>query len=106
MLRRQRTPIPQWSTAGIRWPGAGAAQFRRRRLLPTIQTVWTEPLYQLKHRRFSVSAMAFQDCWSLDLERLRNCYIHIMSPDGRLIPFCAYNLTSAEGRPLHRLKNR
>lgn len=63
-------------------------------------------LYQLKHRRFSVSAMAFQDCWSLDLERLRNCYIHIMSPDGRLIPFCAYNLTSAEGRPLHRLKNR
>ena len=33
-------------------------------------------LYQLTHRRFSISAMAFQDCWSLDLERLRDCYIH------------------------------
>lgn len=60
--------------------------------------------YRLRHNRFSVSAMAFQDCWSLDLERLKNCYIHVVSPDGRLIPFCAYNLTSADGRPLYRPK--
>ena len=59
-------------------------------------------LYQLKHKRFSISAMAFQDAWNLDLERLRNCYIHIMSPEGRLVPFCAYNLTSAGGKPLYR----
>ena len=89
-------------TVARRWGGA----------VPPEETPPDDPdsldgaLYQLTHRRFSVSAMAFQDCWSLDLERLRNCYIHIMSPDGRLIPFCAYNLTSAEGRPLHRLKNR
>lgn len=60
--------------------------------------------YRLRHGRFSVSAMAFQDCWSLDMERLKNCYIHVVAPDGRLVPFCAYNLTSADGRPLYRPK--
>jgi uncharacterized radical SAM superfamily Fe-S cluster-containing enzyme len=46
--------------------------------------------------------MAFQDVWTLDLDRLRDCYIHVMSPDGRLIPFCAYNLTDRHGRALYR----
>ena len=59
-------------------------------------------LYQLRRGRFSVSAMAFQDCHALDLERLEDCYIHIVSPDGRLVPFCAYNLTSEDGTPLYR----
>jgi uncharacterized radical SAM superfamily Fe-S cluster-containing enzyme len=51
---------------------------------------------------FTLSAMAFQDCWTLDLERLRGCCIHCLSPDGRLVPFCAWNLTAVDGRPLHR----
>jgi hypothetical protein len=59
---------------------------------------------------FTVSAMAFQDVWTLDLERLRGCCIHVLAPDhkpagesgGRLIPFCAYNLTAAGGEPLYR----
>jgi hypothetical protein len=46
--------------------------------------------------------MAFQDVWNLDLERLRGCCIHIVSPEGKLIPFCAYNLTSNQGEPLYR----
>lgn len=51
---------------------------------------------------FSVSAMAFQDCWSLNLERLQGCCIHVAQPDGRLIPFCSFNLTARNGRSLHR----
>lgn len=51
---------------------------------------------------FSISGMAFQDAWTVDLERLRGCCIHTVSPDGRLIPFCAYNLTDESGRCLHR----
>lgn len=50
----------------------------------------------------AVSAMAFQDAWTLDLERLKGCCIHVVSPDGRLVPFCAYNLTSASGETLYR----
>lgn len=52
----------------------------------------------------AVSAMAFQDAWTLDLERLKGCCIHTVSPDGRLIPFCAYNLTSMDGETLYRGK--
>jgi 7,8-dihydro-6-hydroxymethylpterin dimethyltransferase len=51
---------------------------------------------------FAISAMAFQDVWSLDLERVQECCIHVAAPDGRMIPFCLYNLTSSEGLPLHR----
>lgn len=51
---------------------------------------------------FAISGMAFQDAWSLDVERLRDCCIHTVAPDGRLIPFCAYNLTDRSGRALYR----
>ncbi len=51
---------------------------------------------------FSVSAMFFQDVWNLDLERLRGCCIHVAAPDGRLIPFCAYNLSAVNGTTLYR----
>lgn len=59
-------------------------------------------LIQSRQQTFTISAMAFQDVWTLDLERLKGCCIHVLAPDGRLIPFCAYNLTSADGRPLYR----
>jgi 7,8-dihydro-6-hydroxymethylpterin dimethyltransferase len=55
-----------------------------------------------RNRSFSISAMAFQDAWNLDLERLRDCCIHVVSEDGRLIPFCAYNLTDSGNQPLYR----
>jgi len=59
-------------------------------------------LDQVRTWNFSLSAMAFQDAWNLDLERLRGCCIHVVAPDGRLVPFCAFNLTSARGEPLYR----
>jgi uncharacterized radical SAM superfamily Fe-S cluster-containing enzyme len=59
-------------------------------------------LARARTHTFSLSAMAFQDVWNIDLERLRGCCIHVVSPAGRLVPFCAYNLTSNLGRPLHR----
>ena len=51
---------------------------------------------------FTISAMAFQDADNLDLERLRGCCISVVSADGRLVPFCAYNLTGREGKSLYR----
>jgi 7,8-dihydro-6-hydroxymethylpterin dimethyltransferase len=56
-------------------------------------------------RTFTISAMAFQDADTLDLERLKGCCISVISPDGRLIPFCAYNLTSRDGKGLYRHRN-
>jgi hypothetical protein len=59
-------------------------------------------LERAKTHTFSISAMAFQDVWNIDLERVRGCCIHVATMDGKMIPFCAYNLTSASGKPLHR----
>ena len=59
-------------------------------------------LSQARQNTFSVSAMALQDVWNLDLERLRDCCIHIMTPEGELAPFCAFNLTAQDGRALYR----
>lgn len=52
----------------------------------------------------AVSSMAFMDAWNLDLERLRDCYIHVVARKNniRLIPFCAYNLTAIDGTSLYR----
>lgn len=57
---------------------------------------------QSRTHTFSISAMAFQDAWTIALDRARDCCIHVMAPDGRLIPFCLYNLTGADGRGLYR----
>jgi 7,8-dihydro-6-hydroxymethylpterin dimethyltransferase len=59
-------------------------------------------LQEVATQSFTISAMAFQDADNLDLERLRGCCISVVSADGRLVPFCAYNLTSREGKSLYR----
>ncbi|MGD0232285.1 MAG: hypothetical protein ABSC19_18335 [Syntrophorhabdales bacterium] len=42
--------------------------------------------------------------WNLDLEKLRRCCISVVAQDGRLVPFCAYNLTGITGQRLYRDK--
>ncbi len=38
-----------------------------------------------------IGAMHFQDPYNFDVERVMRCVIHYALPDGRVIPFCAYN---------------
>jgi uncharacterized radical SAM superfamily Fe-S cluster-containing enzyme len=38
-----------------------------------------------------VVAQDFQDEWTLDVGKLRKCCVGEIVPDGRIIPFCAYN---------------
>lgn len=63
---------------------------------------WDTLLERSRTHMLCISAMAFQDVWNLDLERLKDCCIHVVAESGRIIPFCAYNLTSASGRSLYR----
>ncbi len=48
-------------------------------------------------RTMFVGGMHFQDDYNYDMERLKRCTIHYATPDGRIIPFCAYN-----GGPTYR----
>lgn len=63
---------------------------------------WDAVLDRARTHLFSISGMAFQDAWTLDLELLRDCCINVAAPDGKLVPFCAYNLTNIHGRALYR----
>ena len=36
--------------------------------------------------------MHFMDTYNYDVQRVMRCNIHYLSPDGRIIPFCAYNV--------------
>jgi 7,8-dihydro-6-hydroxymethylpterin dimethyltransferase len=57
-------------------------------------------LERARKATFSISGMAFQDAWTVDLARLRDCFIHVASE--HTVPFCAFNLTSQLGRGLYR----
>ncbi|WHH60490.1 radical SAM (seleno)protein TrsS [Petroclostridium sp. X23] len=63
---------------------------------------WEDFIARVKSHGFSITGMLFQDCWNLDLERLKACSLHVLDKDGRIIPFCAYNLSNIEGKRLYR----
>ncbi|MEM3797665.1 MAG: radical SAM protein [Candidatus Bathyarchaeia archaeon] len=54
---------------------------------------------------FSVGCHFAQDAWTVDLERLSKCCVHELRENGRLIPFCLYNITSVNGERLYRDSN-
>ncbi len=62
---------------------------------------WDILLERASTHMLCISGMAFQDAWNIDLDRLRDCCIHVVAGDGRLIPFCAYNITNSAGRSLY-----
>jgi uncharacterized radical SAM superfamily Fe-S cluster-containing enzyme len=48
-------------------------------------------LREVAARGFMVVVQDFQDPYTLDVHKLRKCCVSEITPDGRLIPFCAYN---------------
>src|SRR5215211_662422 len=48
-------------------------------------------LHDVAARGFMVVVQDFQDPYTLDVDKLRKCCVSEITPDGRLIPFCAYN---------------
>ncbi|MFN8557898.1 MAG: hypothetical protein U0531_11335 [Dehalococcoidia bacterium] len=50
----------------------------------------TEAAYLKKHV-FMIVVQSFADPWTMDLSALQKCCVGELIPDGRMIPFCAYN---------------
>jgi uncharacterized radical SAM superfamily Fe-S cluster-containing enzyme len=46
---------------------------------------------------FRVIIMQFMDAWNMDLRSLKRSCVHIVHPDGRLIPFEVYNILHRHG---------
>ena len=64
-------------------------------LMKTILRTHISPTYQslgpLRRRIFLLGCMAFMDQYNFDVNRVRRCVIHYVTPDLKIIPFCAYN---------------
>lgn len=50
-----------------------------------------DTLAQFSWKMMLIAGMHFQDAYNYDVERVRRCGIHYVTPDLRVIPFCAYN---------------
>ena len=65
---------------------------------------WRTFVSRAKTHYLTVSAMAFQDVWTGETDRWERCCIHVVTLDGRVIPFCLFNVTNNEGETLYRKK--
>jgi 7,8-dihydro-6-hydroxymethylpterin dimethyltransferase len=105
----------QWrasETAATKFsPGFASHGFQGQPVVPKVSPPETvalsldQFLELAHHNSFTLSAMAFQDAWNVDLKRVQDCCIHVAAPDNRLIPFCLYNLTNTQGQALYRDRN-
>ena len=63
--------------------------------IKTIFRMHVSPSYaslaDVRKRIFLVGCMAFMDQYNLDTSRVRNCVIHYITPDLKLVPFCVFN---------------
>ena len=64
-------------------------------LMTTILRTHISPTYKslgkLRRRIFLLGCMAFMDLYSFDVNRVRRCVVHYVTPDLKIVPFCAYN---------------
>jgi len=64
-------------------------------LMKSIMLMHLSPSYQslgkIRRRIFLLGCMAFMDSYNFDVNRVRRCVVHYITPDKKIIPFCAYN---------------
>jgi hypothetical protein len=56
----------------------------------------------LQGQYFSIGCHGLQDIWNIDLNRVKKCCIHELTIEGKLVPFCLFNITSQKGKTLYR----
>ena len=49
-------------------------------------------LAELHYKLLYLGSMHFMDLYNYDVQRVMRCNIHYTSPEGRVIPFCTYNV--------------
>jgi hypothetical protein len=55
-------------------------------------------------RFFAIGVHGMMDAWNSDVHRHERCCVTELTLDGRLIPFCLFNITSTAGHRLYRQK--
>jgi len=81
-------------TKFIKWEGVPS---ELKKTLPKILfDIFTKQSYEalgVWHYKFLfIGMMHFMDLYNYDVERVMRCNIHYLMPDGRIIPFCTFNV--------------
>lgn len=50
-----------------------------------------DPFKRFRENSVMIGMMHFMDPYNYDVDRVQSCVIHYVVPDGRIIPFCAFN---------------
>ena len=80
----------------INW-GKVPSRFKsKRKLLGLLYKIFIKHDYdalgEFHYETLFLGMMHFQDRYNHDVARVQRCSIHYISPDGRLIPFCSFNV--------------
>jgi uncharacterized radical SAM superfamily Fe-S cluster-containing enzyme len=82
------------SVQSLNWPLV-AKEIGIFTLMKTILKMHISPSYDslanLRRRIFLLGCMAFMDPYTFDVNRVRRCVVHYVTPDLKIVPFCAYN---------------
>ena len=57
-----------------------------------LKTILVNALVKHDYKSLFVGMMHFQDLYNYDIERVKRCCIHYAQPDGKIVPFCAFNV--------------
>ena len=76
-----------WSASSVPGSDPAAARFE----CASCDLSFTNETAYLKKHVFMIVVQGFADPYTLDLKALMKCCVGELIPDGRMIPFCAYN---------------
>lgn len=61
-------------------------------------------LKRIQDYTLTISGMGFQDVWNIDIGRLRGCCVLVVTADKKMVPLCAFHVTSNRGERLYENK--
>jgi len=92
-----------WSSAAV--PGTEAL-LGRFRCAGNECLAMGDGIPALKERLFQISIKDFMDAWTFNVKQVMKCCVGVLVPDGRLIPFCAYNTVGYREQVREQLRRR
>jgi len=80
----------------IEWDRTPSTLRKRRTLLRLLYKILVKHDYsslgEFHYKTLFVGMMHFQDLYNHDVARVQRCNIFYITPDGRLVPFCSFNV--------------
>jgi 7,8-dihydro-6-hydroxymethylpterin dimethyltransferase len=65
-----------------------------------------QDLRHLKNHIFQIAIKDFMDAYTFSVKQVMKCCVGVLVPDGRLIPFCAYNAVGYREQVRAKLSRR